>query len=99
MSRPPAVQIAEQAELTPSQLKFRRSKRDRLCFALPLGVWLNHRYLVLPGEKQRPVAKRGRERWFEHTQVIKRAVNPRIPRKVVVLSGGTMSRMGPGRRR
>ena len=99
MKRPPQVVLAETAELTPSQLGFRRSNRPTLDFALPEGVWLDHRYSVLHHEKQRPVARNGRERWFDHTQAVKRAVNPRVPRKVLVLSGGTMSRIGPGRRR
>ena len=99
MNRPPQVVLAETAELTPSQLEFRRSRRPTLDFALPEGVWLDHRYSVRPAEKQRPVAKRGRERWFNHVQVVKRAVNPRVPRKILILSGGTMSRFGSGRRR
>ena len=104
MTRPAAAVLAERAPLSRGQRRFRAAANGRLDFALPRGVWLNHRYSVLPGEIGRPRATRrlasgGAERWFDFLQVAARAVNPRARRRVRVVSGGTMSSIGRPRPR
>ena len=104
MTRPAAAVLAERAPLSRDQRRFRAAANGRLDFALPRGVWLDHRYSVVPGEIGRPRAARrlasgGAERWFYFTQVAARAVNPRARRRVTFMSGGTMSNIGRRRPR
>jgi hypothetical protein len=94
MSRPPEIILAETAALTPAQQKFRRSKKGRLDFALPLDIWLDHRYSARPAERAKPVAINRGERWYTAMQVVKRAVDPRSKRRIVVVNGGSMSNTG-----
>lgn len=98
MTRPPEIVLAETATLTDVQRAFRLAARRRLDFALPLDLWLDHRYSVLPAQRRRPLACRGRERWYDYMQVVKRAVNPRTKRRVVVVNGGAMGGVGSRRR-
>lgn len=80
--------------MKPAQQAFRRAAKGRLDFALPRDVWLDHRYSVLPAQRSNPVGTRGAEQWYSYMQVAKRAVNPRSKRRVVVLTGGSMSNTG-----
>ena len=95
MSRPPEVILAESAELTPEQREFRAGGNLLLKYSLPLQVWLNHRYSARPSEKDKPVQRRGRERWYSYLQVVRRGVNPRSKgRWIRMVAGGTMSNTG-----
>jgi hypothetical protein len=94
MNRPVVVLLAETAALTIEQQAFRATAPATLSFALPLSVWLDHRWSVRPLEKPKPVATRGSERWWSFMQVVARAVNPRSKRRVTVVSGGSMSVVG-----
>lgn len=98
MSRLPELVLAETASLTPEQQAYRLAFGHHLNWALPLEVWLDHRYSVLPGERRKPVAVNGPERWYGFNQVVKRGVNPRSKRRVVVVSGGSMSKLRNRRR-
>jgi hypothetical protein len=44
------------------------------------------------------VEVRGTDRWYHFTQVVRRAVNPRAKRRVVVRPGGLMTGVGTKRR-
>lgn len=90
--------LAETALLTAAQQKFRRAAKSRLNHALPVEVWLDHKYSVLPGERGRPVATHRSERWYSYAQVVLRGVNPRSRRRVVILNGGSMATVHRGRR-
>lgn len=98
MTRPPEIVLAETATLTDVQRAFRLAARRQLDFALPLDMWLDHRYSVLPSQRRRPRACRGPERWYDYMQVVKRAVNPRTKRRVVVVNGGAMGGVRSRRR-
>jgi hypothetical protein len=91
IARPPEIALAATTPLTQSQRAFRSAAKGRLDFALPLDVWFDNYYSVLPTQRGRPLAANGRERWYGYMQVVKRAVNPRAKRRVVIVSGGAMS--------
>jgi hypothetical protein len=95
--RPQEIILAETATLSPAQLAWRRGARGRLDFALPISLWHDNRYSVLP--RSRPVSTRGGERWYTYMQVAKRAVNPRTRRRIIEVSGGSMSNIGSKPRR
>jgi hypothetical protein len=90
--RPIEYVIAETAPLNEAQLAFRRAARGRLDFALPLDIWFDHRYGVAPMQRAEPVARRGRERWYNVMQVVKRAVHPgKMRRPPRFVQGGAVS--------
>ena len=94
MTRPIEYIVAETAVLTEAQRTFREAAHGRLDFALPVDVWFEHHYGVLPIHRGSPVARRKGERWFDVTQVVKRAVDPRSRRHVRFVSGGLSSGVG-----
>lgn len=98
MTRPAAAVLAETAPLSPTRRKVREDAGGRLDHALPRAVWLDHHYSVLPSERRRPVVVRGTDRWYHFTQVVRRAVNPRAKRRVVVRPSGLMTGVGTKRR-
>ena len=91
MFRPPEIVLAETAFLTPAQQAFRHAARRSLDLALPQAIWLDHHYAVLPVQRNKPIARSTQESWYDFTQVVKRGVNPRSRRRVVIFSGGSMS--------
>ena len=98
MSRPPEIALSQTASLTPEQQAFSRAAKRRLDFALPLDVWRDYQYSVLPSQRAKPVARSGTEQWYDYAQVVKRGVNPRSRRRVVVVTGGSMAAAAAGRR-
>ena len=91
MSRPPEIVLAETVPLTPRQQAFWLSSKGYLDFALPLDLWLDHRYSVAPTQRGRPLAEDGRERWYGYAQVVERGVNPRSRRHVPIVTAASMS--------
>lgn len=91
MPRPAEILLAERTRLTLAQQAFRRAAKHRLDFALPLDIWFDHHYSVLPAQRAKPLASNGQEQWFGYEQVVRRGVNPRSRRRIVLVSGGTMS--------
>ena len=65
-----AEQVAASAKLTPAQEAFRASRRfNILRDALPLSVWRANGFWPSHGQKNRPIAKCGRELWYHADQV------------------------------
>lgn len=94
MIRHPAAILAKNAIMSPGQRVFRAASPAILTFALPLAVWLDHHWSVLPSQKSNPVADQRGERWFDFLQVVQRGVNPRSKRRVTMVGGGIMSKVG-----
>jgi hypothetical protein len=67
---PVASTIARRAALMPEQQAFRDTRPHSLLRnALPFDVWREHHFDVRRGQKQHPVARRGKELWYDAEQV------------------------------
>lgn len=68
VSRP--IDIAAKAVLTPTQRAFQATRRtDVLIRSLPVRVWQEHHYTVRRGQTAKPIARDGKEAWYDSKQV------------------------------